>query len=295
MEEKVIEAEIISEREATVPMIVEPNVTIEKVGEITNNILEVKTSAEKLKDYYSSLIITEDNLNLAKSEKANISKVKDQVADYRKKTVAEFKKPVEEFEQLAKETEKILKESYDLINDQCNSYDDRKKESARETLKQFFDELRQTKNISFISYEMMEQKINLSDITATGNVSKKKYTEITEFIEAIEQDLTTIETIESASEILVEYMKDRNLARSIAEVQNRHSSIEKIVAEQQATAVGVDTAIEQDHQVEILSAPVTEEDQKIITCKFQVTCTMEQIKKLVQYMKDEEIKYESIK
>lgn len=296
MEEKIIlEADVISEKESTVPMIVEPNVTIEKVGEITNNILEVKNSAERLKDYYSSLIISEDNLNLAKSEKANVRKIKEQVADYRKKTVAEFKKPIEEFEELAKETEKILKESYELIDTQCNAFDERKKDEARETLKQYFDELRKVKNISFILYENMNQKVGLSDITSSGNVSKKKYTEIDEYIETIEQDLTTIETMENSNEILVEYMKDRNLARSIAEVQKRHSAIEKVAAEHQDLVVGVDTAAGPDNQVEILSAPVTEEKKKLKGASFRVICTEEKLLKLVEYMKVENIQYEAIK
>ena len=106
-----------------------PQVTLEvvakvdQVGAITSNMNDVQQQALAIKEFYSNLIITEDDVPEMKKEKAQINKMKDDVATYRKNIIAEFKKPIDEFETAAKATEKILKEAYDCVNNQIASYE----------------------------------------------------------------------------------------------------------------------------------------------------------------------------
>ncbi|HAB66569.1 MAG TPA: hypothetical protein DCE23_04295 [Firmicutes bacterium] len=291
---KIQEAEVLDEKENPVLEIIEPEAKIKTVGEVTTNIAEVKKQALAMNEYYSKLIVTDDNLNDAKDEKANINKAKDKIAEYRKSIVSEFKKPIDLFEKLAKETEAILKETYDMINTQCNAYDERKKDEAKETLKRYFEEYKATKNLGFTQYEEMNQSVGLSDISDKGSVAKKKYKEIDEFIDNIVKDVDTIEAMDNAEEILVEYMKDRNLARSIKEVADRQKIINKIV-ENKATVV---QAVVEEPKV-ILSAPVAqaaiqEESEELCEAVFKVKTSYENITELVKFMKTKGIEYESI-
>ena len=86
---------------------------IEGLTSIVSNMDQVKTQALAIKDHYEKLVITEEMLQGAKNEKADINKAKKVVADYRKNIVEEFNKPLEEFVNLAKETEKALGDAYE--------------------------------------------------------------------------------------------------------------------------------------------------------------------------------------
>ncbi len=290
------EAEIINEKENVNLEIIDPEAEIKSVGEVTSNIAEVKNQALQMKEHYSKIIVTNDNLNDAKDDKANINKIVTKVANYRKNIVAEFKKPIETFESLAKETEKILKETYDIINSQCNAFDERRKEQVKEELKRYFEEYKQSKNISFVQYVDMNQSVGLSDINENGVIKKKKYTEINEFIDSIENDLNTIESLENSNEILVEYMKDRNLARSIKDVQDRHYAMNCLKeAEEQAKDVEVKEETKQEEVV--LHAPTVQNvttQEELIELDFKVICSYEKGKKLIQFMESEEIDYEQL-
>ncbi len=296
--EEIKEAEIISEKVIDKPEIVVPEAQIKGTAEITNNIKDVKESAVALKDYYSKLIITEDNLNVAKSEKANVNIFKEKVADYRKSIIAEYKKPIDEFESLAKETESILKETYEIINTQCDKYDQAKKEELIEEGKRYLKELCVSKNIVIeIPFEMTGVKVNLS-------TSLKKIREgIDVFVENIQKDLITIETLENKDEILVEYQKDLNLARSIKDVSDRHEAM-KVIQEQKIEKT---EEVSVDNGPEILQAPLeapkvvseegenTTKESELKAATFRVVATMEQLKKLVEFMRTEGINYESVK
>lgn len=289
------EAEIISEKENISLEIIDPEAEITSVGKVTSNITEVKNQALEMKEHYSKIIVTNDNLNIAKDDKANINKIVDKVANYRKNIVSEFKKPIETFETLAKETEKILKETYDIINSQCNAFDEKRKEESKEELKRYFDEYKQSKNIAFVQYTDMNQPVGLSDISDLGVIKKKKYTEINEFIDSIENDINTIESMQDSNEILAEYMKDRNLARSIKDIQDRHAAITKIKEmEEQRKNIEV---VEEKQEVEVLQAPVvqnTTTQEELIELDFKVICSYSKGIKLIQFMESEGIEYEQL-
>lgn len=275
------EAKIISEKVIEKPMEIEPVAEITGTQEITNNIKDVNEYAVQLKEYYSTKIVTEDTLNDYKSEKANINKMKDKIADYRKTIVKEYNKPIDEFVNVAKMAENTLKEAYEYINEQCNSFDEQKKQDKVDELKRYFNEVCEQKNISFVTYERMNQNVTLSKSL------KSLYSEIDVYIENIDKDITTIESMEDKEEILIDYMKSLNLSDSIQNVQERKKAKELI-----QTNVKEEKVVEPQAEETKLSAPVIEEE--LVECSFKVTSTLPKIKALVEYMKAEGISYDSI-
>lgn len=276
------EVKIISEKVIEKPMEIEPVAEITGTQEITNNIKDVNEYAVQLKEYYSTKIVTEDTLNDYKSEKANINKIKDKIATYKKTIVAEYNKPIDEFVNVAKMAENTLKEAYDYINEQCNSFDEQKKQDKVDELKRYFNEVCQQKNISFVTYERMNQNVTLSKSL------KSLYSEIDVYIENIDKDITTIESMEDKEEILIDFMKSLNLSDSIQNVQERKKAKELI-----QTNTKEEKVVEPQVEETKLSAPVIEEE--LVECSFKVTSTLPKIKALVEYMKAEGISYESIK
>lgn len=293
----VLEATVLNEKENSVLEIMDPEAKIKTVGEVTSNITKVKEQALAMKDHYSKIVVADDNLNDAKDEKANINKVASKIAEYRKNIVAEFKKPIETFENLAKETEKVLKETYDMINVQCNAYDEKKKNDIREKYKDYFNEYKASKNLGFTQYSDMNQKVGSDGLTEKGSLKKSLMTEIENFIDNIVKDVDTIASMDNAEEILAEYMKDRNLARSIKDVQDRHKMIETISKSKDELLQVNEIKVVEPVEVEVLKAPVEQNSiKKLKRARFEIIYEDDQVAiDLVKFLKERGINYAIIK
>lgn len=293
------DAEIVSEKTVDRPQLIQPQALIEGTINLKNNMLEVKESAIKLKEFYANKVITEDEINPYKSEKSNINKIKEAVKRYRIDTIDDYKRMtgIDEFESLAKETERILDETYNLINDQLKGFNDKKEEDAKDILKKYFDEYKFSKNLGFTQYSDMNQKVNLSDLTSAGNISKKKYEEIEKFINSIVNDVESISSMDNAEEILVEYMKDRNLARSIKEVQDRSKEIERVAKSKDELLQVKENENNECVEIEALRAPIEQSSvKKLKRARFEIIYEDDQIAKdLINFMKERGINYAVIK
>lgn len=281
------EAEVLSEKVVEKPEILVPEVIVKGTTQITNNIKEVHKSVIALKEYYSILIFTEDNLNVAKTEKANVNKCAEEIKTHRIATVSSIKKEIglDEFEEECKATEKDLKETYDIINNQCLAYDNSKKEKILNEAKEYLSELCVAKEIPFeIPFEKTGVKIGLS-------TSQKKIHEgIDSFIELVLKDLITIETFEHKDEILVEYQKNLDFAESVKEIHDRYEAISKI-QESSPDKTGESPV---NSGPAVLQAP-KEIDEVLGQAIFKVVASRAKLKKLVGFMKEEGIEYEQIK
>lgn len=297
----------------------EIEVKIKSLGEIESNMQEVKTFAENLNEYYSKIIFDEDSLKKAKEEKANVNKFKNKISDYRKNIVKQWKEPINQFENMAKTTEQLLDKTYQTINEQCNKYDEEKKKKKENDLKDFFNEYVKSNNIDFIEFKDVGLNITIS-------ASEKSLKEqIISFISKIKQDLQVIDSQEFKTEILVEYKQNLDLNKSILLVNERKKRLqlekekqekliqERLEAEQKATAEALQNYfipkdkivfVNKGNEEENYAKQVKEEEEEIIaptniteqekkyTLNFKVTGTMEELKALKEYMKNNNLEVE---
>ena len=100
--------------------------------------------------------------------------------------------------------------------------------------------------------------------------------------------------MEYSQDILIEYMKDRNLNRAITEVQKRKAKEEELKKEP-VVVEKIEATKQEDKPLE--SPKILKEIPKtqLGTATFKVVASREKIEKLVKFMKDEEIKYEQLK
>lgn len=297
MEEKELlqEAIIIDEEEMKKPVLKsEANAHIVGEQSIEENMKEVKKYAMDLKEYYGKITFTEEQVQEAKEEKANINKQKEKVADFRKKLVEEWKKPIEEFEKTAKETEKILKDAYELINVQVDAFNQKTLNEIKIKIKDYFDEYKINKGIDFIEFEQMNLSITKTLITSSGNLSKKALEIVSEFIDKIESDLTLIANQEHKEEILVEYKKNLMVANAINTVIERHKAIEEEQRRKELNATKEEQKQEMIEKVEeVLEAPKEEQEKpKIYKASFTIYGTIEQLKDIKNYIQERGVKYE---
>lgn len=265
---------------------------IKGISQIEDNIKEVNDFAIKLNEYYSNIIFTDETLDEAKKEKANVNKFKDKVADFRKKIVAEYNKPIELFEKTAKETEKILKETYANINLQVEKYENEKKEEIKEMCVEYFEEKKKSENIDFVTFENMKMSITLGMLTKSGALTKKVIDEINDFISKIKDDLKLISTQQNEIEILAEYKQTLNVSLAITTVAERMKRLE----EERKAKEKAEEVQQQEEKVvekvqEVLKAP--KEEEKTYSMTFKVWGTLEQLKGIKSYL--EELKKDGVK
>ncbi len=276
---------------------------IKSLGEIESNIKDVKDFALSLNKYYEKIVFDEDNMKLAKEEKAKVNKFKDKISTYRKDIVAQWKEPITQFETMAKETEKILADTYNTINEQCANYDNAKKEAMRQTMIEYFNELQKVNHYDMITFEDVGLNITL----ASSEKALKE--QIREYFDKIHVDLDLINSQEYASEIMVEYNQNgHDASQAIVLVVNRHKAMEEeqrrleekakerqeeqkqFIASNNLEEYNVEEEIEAPE--EIVEVPEEPIEPATFTVKFVVTGTKEQLIALREYIEEKGLHYE---
>lgn len=189
---------------------------ISGVAKVEDNIEEAKEYALQLKEYYSKLIFTDNQLDEAKNERISINKIIKKISDYRKNIIAEFKKPIEQFENTAKETEKILKETADYVDNQVKNFEGKEKQKKKEQIEIIFNQLIEEEAISdLITLSMLFDERYLNKTYKIEDVGK----DLSEKIKRIVNDVQAIKNLNSEYEVSLinKYLDNFDLSIVIAE------------------------------------------------------------------------------
>ena len=290
------EIKIVEEKSIVKPEFTEEiEARVISVGEIEDNIKDVKEYAIKVKEYYTNLVFTVETKENAEKEKADINKFEKQVKDFRKQIVAKYNEPIKLFEDTAKETEKLLKEAYDLINVQVKAFDDEQLEKVREKVESYFNEYAQSKGIDFVNFSQMNVSVTKGLLTSTGNLTKKTQEQINEFIDRCVKDVELINTLEHKEEILIEYKKTLKSAESIAMVMDRYKQLEEMKKEEEPKKEQVINDEEMLKKIENLTAPKVEEivtQKELFELYFKVRGTKDELIRVIDYLESEGLSYE---
>lgn len=260
---------------------------INGLSTIESNMAEVKKQALAIKEHYEKLAITEDMIPEIKKEKAEVNKAKAVVGDYRKNIVKEFNKPLEQFVTLAKETEKALVDAYNSINDQVAKYENETKAKKEEEIKTYFADYAAYLQIDFVPYERVGINVTLS-----ASVKSLKAT-VKAFLDKVKEDLNLIDTQDHKAEILAEYKQTLDVSKSILTVKDRieREEREKAIIEAKAEVKKEVPNIPVEEIIEV-HAPQEIKEEPTYTMTFKVEGTMDQLKKVKEFLEKEGIKYD---
>lgn len=260
---------------------------IKGVAKVEDNILEAKTYALKLKDYYSTLVFNEDQIAEAKGERASINKVVKKIADYRKDIIAEFKKPIELFETTAKETEKILKETADFVDVQVKNFENREKEEKRKQIEISFNQLvEELKYIVSINKLFDEKWLNKTVKLSTIEE------EIKTKLDNIRQGLKAIEELHSEFELEVKntFLQDFDLSKAIfknTQLLERKETLSRVEEKKQEV---VQEKVESMLKQEVKEEPL----EPTLTYTLKITGTLTKQKALKEFLDLNGMKYERV-
>lgn len=117
-----------------------------KVNEITIpeaiqfNYEELKQELTEKVSMYETMVYTDDQIKLAKSDKANLNKLKKALNDERIRREKEYMKPFNEFKAQINEIIAIIDKPVAVIDKQVKAFDEKKRQEKMEAIKKLYEE-----------------------------------------------------------------------------------------------------------------------------------------------------------
>lgn len=189
--------------------------------------------AEKAKTY-ETMVYTDDQIKLAKSDKAKLNHLKKALNDERIAREREYMKPFNEFKSQINEIISIIDKPVSVIDKQVKEYDQIKKREKAKKCLELFEEL--NREYDWLDYS----KVSNPKWTNTTFTLKKVQEEIEGKLEQIKNDLKTLSSLEAYSfEAIEEYKRSLDVGKAIAEgqrlvdIQKRKEEMERRKAEQE--------------------------------------------------------------
>lgn len=286
---------------------------IKQLPKIAERIKEVGEELDKrLSDLnLDNLICNENTRKDIKELKIELGKELKEFENQRKDIKNKIMAPYEAFNKIyEEEIKKRYQEADNILKIKIDYVEDEIKNRTEQLAREFFDEYKKSKSIiddSYLKFEEIDLKIGLNDLTDKGQLVKKVKDFIIEKVDNVERDINTIRSMDNSGEILVEYLKTKNLSIAIREVNDRHVILEQV---QRDYNIEREIKIQEEQVVEkvdeILQAPVEVqttiddfEEQvqtkvELLEAKFKVVTTRENLEFLVKIMKERGIRYEPI-
>lgn len=173
---------------------------------------DLKAELEQKCKEYENLVYTEDQIKMAKEDKAKLNKLKAALNNERIQRQKEWNAPFAEFKSKVDDLISIIDKPVAMIDKQVKEYDKQQEDAKREKIKELWDGL-----------EGKPDWLNLDDCFSNGwllkscSMSKVKAC-MEEIIATSNRDIATLEQIpEYSFEAIVAYKKNRKLDEAIAE------------------------------------------------------------------------------
>lgn len=276
------------------------------------NFLELKAQLSERLDYYSNLVVTEDGIKAAKSDKAKLNLLKNAIEDKRKEIKRACLAPYEVFEQQCKELVSMIQAPISSIDAQIKNFDEQRKKEKYAELEAHYSEI-----IGDIG-EIVKFENVLNP--RWGNVTLKTSTlkqEITQKVKECCDDIITLQAQFSdkpyMTAIIAKYSESCDLSKTLVYATYLQAEDEKqkrIQAEREARAQQVEkvyqpeTAVQKTYVQEENDQPdamaqireETAQQQEFVgSATFRVTCTKSQLISLRDYMRKIGIVYEVVR
>lgn len=289
-------------------------ITLKQLPIIEEHLQLVKADVETRTKNAMQLVCTEETRRDVKKIRAELGKEFAAMEEQRKRVKEAIMEPYNQFEAVYKDCiSDPYKKADAELKRRVDEVETGLKADKVKAVQSYFDELCKANNLPWLRFEQMNLKIGLS---TSVNGTK---TALTSTVLKIAEEVQELSRHDDAAELLVEYKKSLNVALALSTVRARHEQIElqkqqeaerrAALEQQQAAEEKVQQAIEEAQQgaappVEEVSAPEEEQpaavqepeetQPAVYEVKFAVRGTIEQLKKLKQFIMQEGMSYDDI-
>ena len=288
---------------------------------ITTNYADVKAWVDGVAEQYRSIVVTEDGVQAAKQDRANLRKLQANIDQVRKECRAAALAVSAETEANCKELVATLETAVQNLDTQAKAFEARRKEEKAARLKTYFDRENELHNTdTYLTWEgVLDPK--WLNATASEDAAEKA-------IDAIITDtvngIAAIVSLQSPFEVeLLDYYRETHdvtavlqknarllemkkvqeerekAAREAAEAKRLAEQAERNTVEVEAHASESDTGAEDasdtaEPQTVSFAAEADEPQEVLYTVDFRVHGTAAQLNGLRHYMKNNGIRFERV-
>lgn len=176
------------------------------------NYAEIKAALLEKVAYYNTVVYDETQEKAAKSDKAELNKLKKALNDERIRQEKEYMIPFNEFKGQVKELCDIIDSSVKSIDSQVKKFDDDRKAKKRIEAQQVFEF---NNDIGWLTFEQIFNPKWLNASTTLISIKQ----EIVERIEQIKKEIATLEHIEYSDVAIAAYKNYLDLTAAVNEAQ----------------------------------------------------------------------------
>ncbi len=279
----------------------------EIVQEIQWNYEELKAEiAAKMNDY-KTLVFTEETIKEAKADRANLRKLKDAFEAERKRIKKICTAPYEKFEKQVKEVTSLIDEPILLIDAQIKEVEEKQKAQKMKEIETVF------KGIGFQDFVTLDKIFDSRWMNASVSI-KKIEEQMQERMIQIGNDVFAIQQLpEFSFEAMEVYKKSLDITSAIHEgqrlsdIQKRKLAYEEEQRKRREAEEHLRIQKAEEEQVkqepDVMETPVANPnptvvqnieqgaDEPLHVIDFRVTATMEKLRLLKEFMKNNQIQY----
>lgn len=272
-------------------MALELKVTRPVYAAITFNHEEIKKEIADKVAYYKGLVYTEDQINEAKADRANLNRFVKALDDERKKVKKETLAPYEEFERKLKEITDLVNEPIGEIDKQLKEYEAARQAEKTELINGLIA------NAGFPDY--VKPAMVWSDKWLNKSVSLTAIsTEIAEKAEVINKEAEVISNLpEYAFEAMEVYKTSLNLPLALSEGQRLADIQKRKVEAENAAKAKENNKVEEvtEKEIKMVTEQISEVEQETKWIDLSVYVTKDQCRALSLWLKSQGIPFKAIK
>jgi len=273
-------------------------IEITRLPQIVDNLRLLKESWEQKAAEAANMVCTAESVQAVKKMRADMRKEFDE-ADTQRKAVKErymaaWNEVDKTWKECVSEPFKTADNTYRVL---VNEFEDSLKNSCKEGLRQYFDELCTVMNVDFLTLDQAMNiggiKISMAD--AQAKTPKRLQDALSAVVSQISIGMDQIQQMEDAAEIMAEYKQTFDVGAAVSNVQGRKRRIESERQAAEARRLAQERQRQTVEKVEVVAPPVQQTAPEKVFAEFSFTvynCTRTQLLKLRDYLKQEGIQYE---
>lgn len=253
---------------------------------------ELLTAVRERLQKYQGITYTDDQIATAKTDKAQLNSFCKALNDERIRIGKVYTSPYDKFKQEVDEVISEVKAVVGEIDTQVKAYEQQKQELKQNDIIEYYKSV-VAEFDGLIPYERIHNPKWLNATTSLKSVKADIDTILTNARNAI----TAIEALKSEDETPLKAYFFRTLSLSDALTENERLKAERRrIAELEAKRVAEQAALAAEQPTEPVVTPVNAEPTlKTQTVKFQVEGTVEQLKALQKFLRENNIRFSAIK
>ena len=257
-----------------------------RAGVIEFNASELKTELTNALAKYEGITYDDGSIALAKKDRAALNNLKSQIDAVRKSAKTEWNDPFVRFESEVKELIALVDKPITAIDAQVKDYEVRQKELKRGALQEFFNSII-GENASLLKFDDIfnEKWLNVTFTEAKATEEIKAI--ITQFSNDLE--IISNESGEYRTQLYDYFLRTRDLALTLKEKQ-------RLIAQKEAMEQLKAREAERK-ATEVKTSPptqTTEDKPQLISIRFEVEGTREELMALSDYLKTNKLNYRRI-